>query len=102
MMDKIVAGFSGKGPQAFTQPTGGDQKTPDEIKQEQTEIRTRLMKDQSLTKVELAQRMRTSRAALDRLLDPKNPSVTLLTLQRAAKAVGGRLNIKFEVGEGVS
>ena len=36
-----------------------------------------LMKRQALTKVELARRMNTSRAALDRLLDPDNPSVTL-------------------------
>jgi len=38
-----------------------------------------LMKRQALTKVELARRMNTSRAALDRLLDPDNPSVTLHT-----------------------
>ncbi len=56
-----------------------------------------LMKEQALTKVELARRMRTSRAALDRLLDPQNSSVTLLTLQNAAAAVGGKLNITLEV-----
>ena len=37
--------------------------------------------------------MNTSRAALDRLLDPENPSVTLHTLHSAAKAVGGRLRV---------
>ena len=56
-----------------------------------------LMKRQALTKVELARRMNTSRAALDRLLDPQNPSVTLHTLHNAAKAVGGRLNVSLEV-----
>ena len=56
-----------------------------------------LMKDQALTKVELAKRMRTSRAALDRLLDPENASVTLQTLQSAAWAVGGRITITLEV-----
>jgi DNA-binding Xre family transcriptional regulator len=52
-----------------------------------------LMQQQDLTKVELARRMGTSRAALDRLLDPDNPSVTLRTLQAAAVALGGKLEI---------
>lgn len=56
-----------------------------------------LMQEQALTKIELAKRMRTSRAALDRLLDPDNPSVTLQTLQSAATAVGGKLSITLEV-----
>jgi DNA-binding Xre family transcriptional regulator len=56
-----------------------------------------MMEKQSLTKVELARRMKTSRAALDRLLDPRNPSVTLHTLHCAAKAVGGELKISLEV-----
>jgi len=59
-----------------------------------------LMKRQAMTKVELARRMNTSRAALDRLLDPENPSVTLHTLHSAAKAVGGRLNVSLEVPGG--
>ena len=33
-------------------------------------------------------RMRTSRSALDRLLDSSNPSVTLRTMDRAARALG--------------
>ncbi|MGK2927000.1 MAG: Fis family transcriptional regulator [Lysobacterales bacterium] len=59
-----------------------------------------LMKRQALTKVELARRMHTSRAALDRLLDPENPSVTLHTLHSAAKAVGGELKISLEIPGG--
>ena len=51
------------------------------------------MKERGLTKVAMAQSMRTTRAQLDRLLDPGNPSVTLTTLQRAAKAVGRTLTI---------
>ena len=61
-----------------------------------------LMKRQALTKVELARRMNTSRAALDRLLDPENPSVTLHTLHSAAKAVGGRLKVSLEVPVGIA
>jgi antitoxin HicB len=47
-----------------------------------------LMEQEGLTKTELAKRMKTSRAQLDRLLDPDNESVTLGTLTRAAQAVG--------------
>jgi antitoxin HicB len=50
-----------------------------------------LMQEEGLTKAALAKRMRTSRAQLDRLLDPENESVTLGTLTRAAHAVGRQL-----------
>jgi len=52
-----------------------------------------MMKEQSLSKTEMSRRMNTSRAALERLLDPANPSMTLQTLERAAKALGRRLQI---------
>ena len=54
-----------------------------------------LMKEMDLTKSAMAQRMETSRAALDRLLDPTNESVTLHTLERAAIALGKRLRVIF-------
>ena len=56
-----------------------------------------LMKKQKLTKVQLAKRMNTSRSALERLLDPDNVSVTLLTLERAAKALGKSIRIELAV-----
>ena len=46
------------------------------------------MSAQSVSKVEMARRMGSSRSALDRLLDPANDSVTLGTLRKAAAAVG--------------
>ena len=49
-----------------------------------------------LTKSALAQRMGTSRASLNRLLDPNHPSVTLLTLEKAASALGLKLRIALE------
>ena len=55
----------------------------------------KLMKAQKLTKAQLAKRMGTSRSALERLLDPDNPSVTLLTLERAARALGRRIRIEL-------
>ena len=54
-----------------------------------------LMQHQGLTKSTLAKRMKTSRAQLDRLLDPNNESVTLDTLTRAAQAVGRQLRMEL-------
>ena len=48
------------------------------------------MADQKLTKTDMAKRMHTSRAAVNRILDPSNPSVTLGTLGKAALALGKR------------
>ena len=55
------------------------------------------MKEQNLSKAAMARRMRTSRSAVDRLLDPTVPSVTLLTIERAVRALGRRL--RFEMVE---
>lgn|SRR5689334_11500095 len=54
-----------------------------------------LMKSQHVTKSALAKRMKTSRAALDRLLDADNTSVTLQTMGRAAAALGKQLTISL-------
>ena len=56
---------------------------------------TRFMKTQGLSKAAMADRMNTSRSALDRLLDPHNESVTLKTLQNAALAIGAHLEMKL-------
>ena len=53
------------------------------------------MKSQGITKTAMAERMRTDRRQLDRLLDPENPSLTLSTLRRAATAVGRSLRIEL-------
>jgi hypothetical protein len=53
------------------------------------------MEKESLTKSAMAARMKTSRRALDRLLDPNNTAVTLHTLQRAAAAVGRQLRLEL-------
>ncbi len=53
------------------------------------------MKRRKLTKTEMTHRMKTSRAALERLLDPTNPSVTLSTLERAALALGKKLRVEL-------
>jgi antitoxin HicB len=53
------------------------------------------MKRRRLTKLAMASRMKTSRAALDRLLDPDNPSVTIGTLEKAAAALNRRLKVEL-------
>ena len=53
------------------------------------------MKAEGMTKTELARRMKTSRAVLDRLLDAKNPAVTLSTISRAATALGRRIRLEL-------
>ena len=53
------------------------------------------MKEQKVSKVEMARRLKTSRSQLDRLLDPDNDTVTLSTLARAAKAVGRGLRVEL-------
>jgi antitoxin HicB len=52
-----------------------------------------LMEEQRLSKAEMARRMSTSRAAVDRLLDVDTESATLATLEKAAAALGRRLHI---------
>jgi DNA-binding phage protein len=52
------------------------------------------MKKQGIDKVELAERMETSRSAVDRILDPESPS-TLRTFAKAARALGRHLKISL-------
>jgi hypothetical protein len=53
------------------------------------------MEKNRISKVEMARRMNTSRASLDRLLDPDNTSVTLQTLSKAARAIGRGIRIEL-------
>ena len=52
-----------------------------------------LMKEKMISKAEMARRMKTSRAALKRLLDPENSSVTLQTMDKAAQSLGKHLRL---------
>jgi antitoxin HicB len=53
------------------------------------------MQEQQVNKSTMAAQMRTSRAAIHRLLDPENTSVTLATLDRAARSLGRKLRIEL-------
>ena len=54
-----------------------------------------LMQERRLSKVEMARQMQTSRAALDRLLDPDNTAVTLHTLMKAAATLGKSIRLEL-------
>lgn len=53
------------------------------------------MSERSMTKTAMAARMKTTRAQLDRVLNPDDGNVTLETLQRPAKAVGRKLRLEL-------
>ena len=53
------------------------------------------MLEKGISKTEMARRMHTSRAALDRLLDPENAAITLSTLQKAAAVVGREIRLEL-------
>ena len=53
------------------------------------------MTAQHLTKTALAKKMRTSRAALNRLLDENDSSLTLTTLASAAAALGKKIDLRL-------
>lgn len=53
------------------------------------------MEQEKITKTAMAQTLETSRSALNRLLDPKNTSITLHTLENAAKVIGKKLRIEL-------
>src|SRR5579863_10573675 len=53
------------------------------------------MKEKNISRNNLAQRMKTSRSQIGRLLDPRDGNVTLTTLQRAARMVGRSLRLEL-------
>ena len=54
-----------------------------------------ILEREHVTKTELASRMKTSRASLDRMLDPSNPSLTVASLGKAAVALGRKVELRF-------
>jgi len=51
------------------------------------------MKAQKLSRKRMAERMGTSRSQVNRLLNPEDGNVTLVTLQRAAEILGLKLTL---------
>ena len=54
-----------------------------------------ILEQEHITKTELASRMKTSPASLDRMLDPSNPSLTVASLGKAAAALGREVELRF-------
>jgi antitoxin HicB len=57
------------------------------------------MKEQGKTKLALAKEIKTSRSQLDRLLDPENVSISLVTIARAADVLGKRIVVRMDDAE---
>ena len=55
----------------------------------------KIMREKQLSKNAMAKKMQTSRAVLDKLLDPESDFVTLKTLERAALALGKKLKVEL-------
>lgn len=53
------------------------------------------MEQEKITKTAMAKTLETSRSALNRLLDPQNTSITLHTLENAAKVIGKKLSVEL-------
>lgn len=53
------------------------------------------MQERKLSKRSMAKLLHTSRAQVDRLLDPNDGNVTIETLQRAAAVVGRRVQLQL-------
>jgi len=53
------------------------------------------LEEKSITKTELASKMHTSRAVINRLLDPENLALNLQTVSKAAAALGKRVEIRL-------
>ena len=58
------------------------------------QLQEAIQKEQ-LTKTALAVQLETTRAAVNRLLDPENESITLLTLKKAANVLGKKLRLEL-------
>lgn len=60
------------------------------------------MAAQKITKKALAERMHTSRTAVDRALDQNDAGMTLATLASAARALGQRVEIRLVPEQGMA
>jgi len=97
MNDEIERGSVGPAFDDFLNEEGRyEQATETAVKRVLAYQLAEAMKEQRISKVEMAKRLETSRSQLDRLLDPDNDTVTLGTLARAAKAVGRELKLELQ------
>lgn len=97
MTDHVEAGKAGALFEDFLKEQGTyDATTEQAVKRVLAFQLAAAMKDQHISKVEMAKRLDTSRSQLDRLLDPSNDGVTLAVLSRAAQAVGRTIKVELQ------
>lgn len=95
-MSKTKSGGLGSSFEDFLKETGDyEAVTKAALKQVLAWQLERVREQQGVTKAALAERMKTSRSQLNRLLDPDNDDVTLGALQRAAAALGRRIKLEL-------
>ena len=96
MNKKIEAGKPGQLFEDFLREQGTYEDTTERaIKRVIAYQLAQAMKQQGISKVAMAERLKPSRSQLDRLLDPENGNVTLETLARAAEAVGRSIRLEL-------
>lgn len=96
MSDDVETGYAGQAFEDFLREQGRyEEATEQAIKRVLAFQLAQAMKEQGITKVEMAKRLRTSRSQLDRLLDPTHDGVTIAVLARAARAVGRGLRLEL-------
>ena len=96
MSDDMEAGRAGGLFEDFLKEQGTyDETTEQAVKRVLAFQLAAAMKEQHISKVEMAKRLETSRSQLDRLLDPSNDGVTLAVLSRAAQVVGRSIKLEL-------
>ena len=96
MTKDIEKGYPGQSFDDYLKEQGAYEKTTElAVKRVLVFQLAEAMKQQGISKAEMARRLRTSRSQLDRLLDPGHDGVTVGVLARAAKAVGRELRLEL-------
>ena len=96
MTRDVEAGKAGQSFEDFLKEQGTCEETTERAVRRVLAMRTgEVMKEQDITKVEMARRLKTSRLQLDRLLDPENEGATPGVLSRAAGVLGRSLKVEL-------
>ena len=96
MREDIERGTIGSSFESFLQEQGTLEQTREQaVKRVLAFQLEAVMKDKAISKAELARRLQTSRAQIDRLLDPDNDGVKLATLTKAAHIVGRTIRLEL-------
>ena len=96
MTDEIEHGKLGQSFGDFLKEQGTSETTTEHaVKRVVAFQLAQVMKEENISKSEMARRLETSRSQIERLLDPDQDAVTIGTLSRAAHAVGRTLSLEL-------